>query len=479
MRRTIITNVAVLDPETPRGLAENRTVVIRGASIESVDPADEHRLVLSPADVLIEGKDRLLAPGLVNAHTHSQSSTLAGFGDSLSHPAFMWLTQAHTSRRTREEIRLAVLLTAYGMMSSGTTAVIDHFPGQRFSEDDVDAVLAAWEETGLRATVALRFFDGNFADIMPSSLPDRLAAQLRKVDLLKPQALESVRELITGAVQKWHGKDGRLSVFPAPSNPDRCSDAALLFSADIAERHDLGIHTHLLETDRQRSIAQARYGVSTVLHLEQLGILSDRWSCAHSIWLDDTDIDLMAMRGAVVVLNPESNARLGTGLAAIPEFCRRGVSLALGTDGAGSNDNMVMHEAMRAIATAHRAGEPDRARWMTARQALEIGTRGGGKAMRLAGLGEIRPGAPADLALYRLDQSWWMPVNDAVAQLVFAETGASVDTVIAAGEIVYANGRPTRFDPQDLRLEIDAMVKSLRIRNADLFDVAERLAGHP
>ncbi len=477
MSRIVIKGVSVLAPDAPRGLLQGQTVTVQNGLIESVMP-DDGRVPL-PGDTVIDGTDRLLAPGLVNAHTHSQSSTLSGFGDSLSHPAFMWLTQAHTSRRTKDEIRLAVLLTAYGMMASGTTAVIDHFPGQRFTADDLDAVLGAWAETGLRAVVALRFFDGEFADIMPSALPPALAERIDKVELLKRQSLDSVAELTVDAIRKWHGRDGRIAVFPAPSNPDRCSDAALMFCAETAETYDLGIHTHLLETRRQKTIAQTRYGVGTVTHLERLGILSDRWSCAHSVWLTETDIELMAARGAIAVLNPESNARLGTGCCPIPELRRRGVTLALGTDGAGSNDNMVMHEAMRAIATMHRAEEPDRTRWLTAREALHIATVGSARALRCEGLGTIAAGAPADLVLYRLNGPWWMPINDAVAQLVFAETGACVDTVIAAGEIVYAQGRPVRFDPAELRREIDAMAASLRARNADLFEAAALIANQP
>src|SRR5882672_8703631 len=126
-------------------------------------------------DRRIDCRDRLIAPGLVNAHTHSQSSTMAGFGDRLSHPAFMWLTQAHTSRRTPDEIRLSVLLTGYGMMTSGTSAAIDHFPGQRFTLADMDAVLSAWSETGMRVALGMRFFDGPFSDIFPEApLPETL-----------------------------------------------------------------------------------------------------------------------------------------------------------------------------------------------------------------------------------------------------------------------------------------------------------------
>ena len=137
--RTIIRNVRILDPKLPDGLQPPLTITVAGGLIEAIGPD----LSPLPDDIVIDGAGRLAAPGLVNAHTHSQSSTLAGFGDRLSHPAFMWLTQAHTARRTPDEIRLAVLLTAYGLLATGTTALIDHFPGQRFTATDLDAVLSA------------------------------------------------------------------------------------------------------------------------------------------------------------------------------------------------------------------------------------------------------------------------------------------------------------------------------------------------
>jgi 5-methylthioadenosine/S-adenosylhomocysteine deaminase len=427
-------------------------------------------------DLRIDCRDRLIAPGLVNAHTHSQSSTMSGFGDRLSHPAFMWLTQAHTSRRTPDEIRLSVLLTAYGMMTSGTTAAIDHFPGQRFTLADMDAVLSAWSETGMRIALGMRFFDGSFSDIFPAApLPEILKARMGQIELLKPQPIAELSDLMDATIRKWHGRP-RLSVFPAPSNPDRCSDEALLLCAELAERHETGIHTHLLETKKQADLARVRYGTTMVKHLEELGVLSDRWSCAHSIWLTDDDIERMAARKAIAVLNPESNDRLGTGLARAPDLLQRGVPLALGTDGSGANDNLIMHEAMRAVAMAHRSSQPDRSRWITAGDVLHMATAGGAAALRHQKLGRISPGFAADLVVYRLDAPWWVPVNDIVNQMVFAETGASVDTVLIDGRVVVANGVVTTFDVDALLREVRSMSVSLRKRNADLFDVAHDIA---
>src|ERR1700737_4224161 len=378
---TLLHDAMILTLDANNMIIEQGYVLVRGDRIAEVG----HGRYTGPvvAERSIDCRDRLVAPGLVNAHTHSQSSTMAGFGDRLSHPAFMWLTQAYTSRRTMDEIRLSVLLTAYGMLTTGTTAAIDHFPGQPFTHDDMDAVLSAWAETGMRAGLGMRFFDGAFSDIFPSApLPDPLRARMLEIEVLKPQGLDELRPLMEDTMARWHGHAGRLSVMPAPSNPDRCSDAALSYCAELATRYDTGIHTHLLETRRQARLALEKYGETAVGHLRTLGILSDRWSCAHSIWLTDDDMALMAGCGAVAVLNPESNARIGSGRARVPVMMRLGMSLALGTDGGGANDNLVMHEAMRGVATEHRADDPDRAHWVTARNALHMATAGGALALR-------------------------------------------------------------------------------------------------
>jgi cytosine/adenosine deaminase-related metal-dependent hydrolase len=215
-----------------------------------------------------------------------------------------------------------------------------------------------------------------------------------------------------------------------------------------------------------------------VRHLEELGVLSDRWSCAHGIWLTDDDIDLLAARSTTVVLNPESNDRIGTGLARAPDMLRRRVPLALGTDGSGANDNLVMHEAMRAVAVAHRSREPDRSRWITAGDVLQMATAGGARALRQKKLGQISPGFAADVVVYRLEAPWWVPVNDIVNQLVFAETGAAVDTVVIDGRIVVENGRIMTFDVDAMLTEVRSMARSLQLRNADLFALAHAIVDH-
>ena len=476
MSSILIRDVMILALDAQNKLIERGHIFISDSKIQSIGVGDFNG-DQQPTRI-IEGRGRLAVPGLVNAHTHSQSSTMSGFADRLSHPAFMWLTQAHTSNRTPDEIRLAVQLCAYGMMTSGTTAAIDHFPGQRFTASDMDAVLSAWEETGMRIGLAMRFFDSDFADIFPAvPLPDDVQQRMAAAEVLKPQALDELGPLMDDVITRWHGRAGRVSVMPAPSNPDRCTNKALLLCAELAQRHDTGIHTHLLETQKQARLALEMYGETSVAHLETLGILSDRWSCAHSIWLSDDDMNLMAKRGAVAVLNPESNARLGTGRARVPMMREAGMRLALGTDGSGANDNQVLHEAMRAVATEHRAHAAHRADWISAAEVLSMATQGGAHALRQHDIGRLEVGCRADLVLYRLDAPWWIPINSPAEQLVFSETGASVESVIIDGKPVVENSRVMTFDVEAMAREVRAMVMSLRRRNEDLFAVADAIAG--
>ena len=456
---------------------DRANVVVSGGEISAIGP--DAGLGEGRFDRVIEGRGRLLAPGFVNAHTHSPANLIQGTGDRLSHPAFMWMNQAYTAHRTSREVYVSAMLGCIQMLLSGTTAVLDHFPGQACTMEDLDAVMEAYRDSGMRAVLGLRFYDAAFADILPDddAIPREVAAEIEALDPLKPVPLEEVRALTVGAVQRWHGFDGRLAVFPAPSNPERCSDAALVMCGELAERYDLGIHTHLLESRVQAEIAQRKYGCTMVEHLDRLGLLDRRLSLAHSIWLDDDDIGRLADGGSVVVHNPESNLKIGAGTAPIPAMMAKGVKIALGTDGAGTNDNLIMHEALRLAAILHRPALPERGRWPGADDVLRMATAGGAAAILQSGtVGSIEVGKRADLVLYRLDAPWWVPVNDPSSQMVFAENGSSVETVLVDGRMVVEDGRIVAFDAESILEEAAPMMSRILERNRRLYALAGRMA---
>jgi 5-methylthioadenosine/S-adenosylhomocysteine deaminase len=442
-----------------------REVVVDGNRIEAV-VAPASIPVDAQVDHVIEGRDRLLVPGLVNAHTHSPTNVLKGAGDALSHPAFMWLNQADTAARTQDEVRLSAMLGCIEHLTNGTTAIIDHFPEQGFSARDVDAVVDAYWTAGLRALVALRIFDEEYGDIVPpGGLPPHVARQ----NPLSPRPPQESLAIVEDAIVRHdRSAGGRIRICPAPSNPSRCSDRLLASVREIAERRDTPIHLHLLETKVQAEIAQARYGTTMIRQLDRLGLLSRRLSCAHTIWIADDDIPLMAERGAIAVHNPESNLKIGTGIAPVARMLHGGMTVALGTDGASTNDNLDMHEAMRLAVMLQRPFEPDRSRWPTSADALRMATAAGGRAMMCESLGELVPGAPADFVLHDLARPAWIPLNEPLHQLVFAASPASVDTVVVDGAILVEGGRIVAFDPKPVLEEARDLVRHVRARNGAL-----------
>ncbi len=475
MATTLIANAAILVDAAGTFIERGDILIADGriAAVGIVDAAAKQR-----ADRTIDGSKFLAAPGLVNAHMHSPGAFSAGTQDAASHPAFMWLNQADTSGRTPREVYVSAMLSAIQMLKGGITTAIDHFPAQNFGPEDVAAAVQAYGDSGMRMVLALRVFDDDFADIFPADrpLPPDLAADLAKLKPLPPKPLPQTRAIVEESVRLYHRPDARLSVFPSPTNPVRCSDDLLLMCKEVAERHDLGIHTHLLESKVQTSVAQRRYGCTMTQHLERLGFLSPRLSCAHTIWIEQDDIERLAAHGVVVVHNPESNLKLGTGIAPIGPMLQAGVKVALGTDGSVTNDNLVMHEALRLAAWLNRTSNKDRSQWITARQVFAMATEGGAAATQLGGqIGRLAPGLRADIVLYDLDTPQWTPVNDPVQQMVFAETGSSVDTVLVGGEVVVAGGEITAFDARAVIAEAKPMLRAIRERNRDLYAFAQRM----
>lgn len=447
--------------------------------IESGRIAAIGRELTPPAGVrVIDARDRLVAPGLVNAHWHSPMQLSAGTSDRMNHKVFMWENQVDTANRSQEEIYLSAVVGCLQMLKSGTTAVIDHFPEQGFGLDDVATVVKAFEDCGMRAVVALRIFDGEYSDIVPP--PERVTAQLRSAlataNTLKPRPMPESLDLVRAAIASFDRRAGRIRVFPAPSNPVRCSDAMLVACEEMAERLDTGVHCHLLETRTQAELARRAYGRSLVEHMEAIGAFSARWSCAHCNWLSAAEIAIMGRLGAVAVLNPESNLKIGSGVPPIPALLGASVPCAIGTDGASTNDNLILHDAMQLVAILHRAQEPDRRRWVTVEDAIAMATTGGARAMREVDLGSLAPGAKADLVLYDLSAPWWVPLNDPAQQLVFGERGGSVDTVIVDGNVTVENGRAVTIDEKAVLDAARLILPAIRSRNAGVRAIAGMVA---
>lgn len=475
MTRSWIRGGLCLLPTADGHSAERRDVEIRDGVIAALHPTNS----TSPPDAtVVDAHGMLVTPGFVNAHTHSPDNLVRGTAPNL--PLELWSLSSAVGRegRSPREVYVSTLLGCIEMLRTGTTTVLDHI---RFSPDldpaGLEAVAQAYLDSGMRAVIAPVVADRPVIETLPldlADLPPPSASGYGRNKLMP--AAEQVAH-VEGFLRAWRGRDGRLEIGIGPSGPQRCSDDLLVRAADLSRRHAAPFHSHVLESRAQHAMALRLYGGSMIAHLERLGVLSPRASLAHVIWADDADLDAIAAAGAHVVHNPVSNAKLGSGVCRVSDLRDRGVTIGLGTDSACCNDSNNLLETAKWAALLHSLHVRDPARWIGPEQALVMATRGGAQALGLgARIGAIAPGLAADFAFFRLRAPAFVPLNDAVRQLVQGESGSALAMTMVAGRIVARDGRCTAIDQEAIWDEAAALAARRLEANAGIYRSASVLA---
>lgn len=452
----LIKGCALLDKQEPRGLKENQDIEIQGNRISSVTPSEEGK---SAAARVIDGRDKLVIPGLINAHTHSTENLLKGTTDRL--PLEPWLAHLFGTRGefTPRDIYLGCMVGAIEMLKSGTTAVLDHmWPGPSINLEWLSAAMAAYRDAGIRAALAPLIDDQDRVVQFGRDRGHRLDSTYVGRRHQGQPPLREMMDRLKQFFRSWHNSEnGRLRCYLGPAGVQWCSASLLEESLSLVRQFGAGLHTHLMETRLQSLVCHECFGKSAVAFLNDEGLLGSDVSFAHSVWLDDDDIRTIAVSGAQVVHNPASNLKLGSGLAPIRRMLDAGVTVALGADGSASSDNQVMFDALKLAGLIHNVKEVDADRWVSAREAFSLATRGGATVMGHSGdLGVIAPGALADLVLLDLKSIHWVPLNDPFRQLVFCETGRSVHTVIVDGQVVVEGGLLLTVEEEEIVREVRA-----------------------
>lgn len=471
MARTILRGGLVLDGQ--RTNAERADILVDGERIADV---------LAPgtnvADAaVIDAAGKLLIPGLVNAHTHAQTHLGKGSADrwtlEILLNGYPW-----GGKRTVEHHYLSAALGAAEMVRKGCTTAYDmfaEFPTP--SVEGVGAVAQAYRDVGMRACIAPMMADRSFYQAIPGLL-DALPPDLRKaaegIRLAPYQAsLEACRTIVTG----WTIDRDRVRVGLGPTIPHHCSDEFLTGCRDLAKEYELGIQMHVAESKVQAVVGPKRYGTTLVGHLDRLGMLGPHFTAAHGIWLDDEDMKRLGGKGASVAHNPGSNMKLGSGIAAVRKLLSAGVNVAVGTDGTLSSDNTNMFEAMRLACFVSRVQGFDISAWLESREALTAATESGAKALGFGGrLGRLAKGYLADIVVLDLHALQFVPLNDALNQVVHAEDGTGVESVMIGGRLVLDRGRFTGFDLPNLIRRIETTMETLRGAGAETRAIGARLA---
>jgi 5-methylthioadenosine/S-adenosylhomocysteine deaminase len=425
----------------------------------------------------VDAMGKLVMPGLVNGHNHAQTNLAKGLFDRYTLETYLNGVAWAAGRRTVEDHYLSAVIGAAEMVRKGCTASYDMFAEFPLpTAAGVAAVAKAYADVGLRAAIAPMMADRSFYEAIPGladAFPEPLREAVRNIRYAHhEQSLAACRQMF----KDW--KYARDFIRPAlgPTIPHHCSDEFLAGCRDLAKELDVGIQMHVAESKVQAIVAQERYGKSLVAHLDSLGLLGPSFCASHAVWLDDDDRGRLADRGASVSHNAGSNMKLGSGMADARRMIDRGINVAIGTDGAGSSDNLNMFEAMRAAAFVSRVADHPAERWLSSRDVLRAGTESGAQALGFkAKIGRIEKGYKADLVLIDLGHVNYVPLNDLVNQLVFCEDGTGVHSVMVGGKMVLEAGRFTTIDFDRIAAQAAAAVERLREANRGARALAEKL----
>ncbi|NEO27391.1 MAG: amidohydrolase [Kamptonema sp. SIO4C4] len=403
---------------------------------------------LAEIGTVVDGRNKLLLPGFVNAHTHSSEMWQRGLIP--PYPLELWLAELHEfTPPNPEQIYLSALGTAVETLLSGGTCVVDHLvliPGKEV--ETVAAAVRAYQEIGIRAYIGPLIQDQTMAE----GIPDGEANRKHEAYYC---STEEVLAMMQTVVEQFHQPDAGINLMVAPTGTQLCSDALFAGCMALSDRYSLCRHAHLLETQAQQRLAQEKYGMTAVQYLHQIGYLNARTSLAHCIWVEEQDVPLLATTGATVVHNPLSNLRLGSGIAPILKYRQAGINVAFGCDGAASNDGQDLLEAIKVGSMLHNITDRDYRHWITPRESVEMAALGGAKGLGIDGdVGTLTVGKKADLVLYDLTNLSLLPKTDPLGLLVMGRPTQAVDTVWVNGDRIIADGQPTRLDLQQLRHDL-------------------------
>jgi len=412
--------------------------------------------------------DKIVMPGLVNGHAHSPSNLLKGMWAQL--PLEIWRQHIRAGWReySDEALQVSSQLGIIEMIRTGCTSVMDHFySGSPSPYMGAMEVVDAMATAGMRGGLALTLSDQQYDQTVgldTATLSQAAKDEAGRISRLEGKTtLEDFIAFSASARQRTH----LVSPIVGPSAPHRCSKEQLIRCSETARDLDTMVHMHVCETKGQFFQGQKLFGCSPVAHLDRIGVLNDRLSMAHCVWLTNEDIDRAAARGTIVIHNPASNGKLGSGRMRFDEMLRRKVRVGLATDGSGSNDTQNMFEAMRLAGILHNRNTENYVDWPSPEAILRAATSQSAYALGFGGrLGVIATGQLADLVFMDRNSFPLVPLNDPVKQLIYCESGISVSDVMIDGRWVLRKRQLQTIDEaavyaraHELRAEMDERVQ--------------------
>ncbi|HBI14925.1 MAG TPA: amidohydrolase [Desulfobulbaceae bacterium] len=407
-------------------------VAIRAGRITAIGPMDE--LAVPRAVQVHDVRGGVVLPGLVNGHCHAAMTLFRGLADDL--PLMTWLNDhifpAEARAVNPEMVYWCTRLAAAEMLLSGTTTVADGY----FCMEEA---ARAFSDVGMRAVAAQAVID-----FPAPGVPDpagNIAAATRFVD-------------------GWQGRDPLITPAVFAHSPYTCANQTLRAAKELARARGVPLFIHVAETRDEQSQIRDPQGPSPVSHLDALGILDEGTICVHCVWADETDLEILARRGAGVVVCPQSHLKLASGNALLKEMLGRGLAVGLGTDGAASNNSLDLFREMDVCAKVQKVHSLDPVA-IRAGEVLAMATGTGARALGFAGqCGTLRAGALADLIVVDREQPHLQPFYGP-GLLVYAARGSDVRTVIVNGRLVVSEGELLTLDLAETMTRVRRLAGSL------------------
>ncbi len=427
----VLKNILALLPEGNAGGARDvlreTDIYIEGTRITAMGKKPEGFL----EEKVIDGKDRLAIPGLVNCHTHSYMSFMRNVADDLS---FMdWLfgsIDPIEQQMTDEDTYWGACLAIIEMMKSGTTCFND-------MQMNIHQTTRAVKESGMRAVIS-RGLIGSGNDE---------AGQMRLRQAYEERDAAADCE--------------RLSFMLAPHAPYTCDEGFMRIVSEEAKKNHMGIHVHLSESECEIAQIKEKYGCSPIEMADRNGLFDVPAIAAHCVQITESDMEILKAKNVSVVTNPASNMKLGNGFAPVPEMLDMGINVCIGTDGAASNNSLNLFHEMSLLALIHK-GVKRTPQCISAKENIRIATINGAKALGLEKeIGSLEVGKKADIAILNLNSPSLTPRNNLIAGLSYSANGSEVETVIIDGKITMENRKILTMDEDLVYKKINEIIVRL------------------
>ena len=424
MERILLHHCRALLMDEAATVLDDAFVVVEGETIASVTPT-------RPAGAFTQEIDcggNVLMPGLVNAHTHIPMTLMRGYGGGCDLHTWLndWIFPAEAKLDGRA-VRAGAGLALADLIASGVTTIADMY---MHTTHIAQAVL----EAGISANLSCGgVYFGAPGDFGPDTCKD----------------CENQRIL----TEEFHGAGNGQILVDASVHGEYTSNVPLWqWMADYAQRKGLGMHVHVSETQSEHEACKGRWGLTPFAILDRYGVWDTRAIAAHCVWTTEEDWAGMAEKGVTCVHNPVSNLKLGSGVAWVPAMKAAGVNVALGTDGASSNNNQDMFEEMKFAAVLHN-GVTHNPLALLPRDVLAMATRDGGRALGRK-TGVIAPGYTADLILVDFTRPHLTPCHSVTDHLVYSAHGSDVVMNMARGKVIYKDGTFLTLDLDQILAEV-------------------------